>query len=71
MVKEYCSDRHRAAFRDSQVQAALQAARDSVQAAVDALAEHQARLEGAMALLDRYRRQPRRKDKKDLAVPAG
>ncbi len=54
MVKEYCSDRHRAAFRAAQVQLAIQTARETVQAAVNALGEHQARLEGALALLARY-----------------
>ena len=59
MVKEFCSDRHRAAFRDAQVQTALRNAQQACQDAANALAEHAAKLEGAMQQLARFARKPR------------
>lgn len=60
ITKEYCSDRHRAAFRDAQVQAAVRNALQACQDAADAMAEHQARLEGAMQQLARFARKSRK-----------
>jgi hypothetical protein len=61
MVKDYCTDRHRAAFRDRQVQEAILVARTAVSDAVIAMAAHATRLDDALTLLDRYRRTPKPK----------
>lgn len=59
-VKDFCSDRHRAAFRDAQVQHALKEAQAAVEETSSELARLSARLDGAMQLLARYQRQPRK-----------
>lgn len=59
-VKEFCRDAHRAAFRDAQVQAAMKEARAALEEASGELARLSARLDGAMQLLERYERHPRK-----------
>ncbi len=69
-MKDFCSDRHRAAFRDSQVQAgireaqtAIQEARDEIAQTIGNLEQLDARLAGATQLLERGLRHGRRKPK--------
>lgn len=52
-VKDFCTDRHRAAFRDSQIQAGIRAAKAAVQETRDELERLLARLDAADQLLDR------------------
>lgn len=59
-VKDFCTDRHRAAFRDSQAQAAVQNARNAIQETLDELARLSARLKGSDQLLARFQRHGRR-----------
>lgn len=66
IVKEFCSDRHRAAFRDEQQQAALREAESAVTDAMADLERHAARLSGALSLLDRLKTTPRKAGKKVL-----
>lgn len=56
MVKDFCSDRHRAAFRDAQVQHAIQTAQDAMAEAGAEFERLAARLTGAADLLERYRK---------------
>lgn len=55
-IKDFCNDRHRAAFRDNLVQGAIQEAKTVLAEASAELAQWSARMDGAMALLDRYAR---------------
>lgn len=66
-VKDFCSDRHRAAFRDSQIQAGIREAKAALQETRDELERLQARLDAADQLLDRGLRQGTRPRK--LAEP--
>lgn len=59
-VKDFCTDRHRAAFRDGQVQAGIQNARDAIRETIDELGRLTARLEGSDQLLARFQRHSRR-----------
>lgn len=54
LIKEFCSDRCRAAFREKQIQAALREAVEAVDEAAGELARLSARLDGAKLLLARY-----------------
>lgn len=55
MVREFCTDRCRAAYREKQIQAAMKEATDAVEEAAGELARLSARLDGARQLLERYR----------------
>jgi hypothetical protein len=55
-VKDFCSDRHRAAFRDAQIQGAMKQAQAAIEETSGELARLSARLDGAMQLLERYQR---------------
>lgn len=58
-VKDFCTDAHRAAFRDAQVQHAMREAQAAIEETSGELARLSARLGGAMQLLQRYERHPR------------
>jgi len=76
-VKDFCSDRHRAAFRDAQVQAgireaqaAIQETRDEIAATRDNLERLDARMLAATQLLERGLRHGTRKPKASQQLPA-
>lgn len=60
IVKDFCSDRHRAAFRDQQVQHAIRTALAAIQEAAGEFERLVSRLDGAAGLLERYQRKPRK-----------
>jgi hypothetical protein len=53
-VRQFCDARHRSAYRNAQVQAAIQEARAALSEARDEMARLSARLDGAEQLLDRF-----------------
>lgn len=59
-VKDFCSDRHRAAFRDAQVQAGIREAQAAIQETRDEISRLDARLSAATQLLERGLRHGRR-----------
>lgn len=63
-VKDFCTDRHRAAFRDQAAQAAVQNARDAIRETIDEVNRLVARLEGSDQLLARFQRHGKRTKKK-------
>lgn len=73
--RRFCHARHRAAYRDAQMRAAIQEAQAAVAEAIDEMARLSARLTGAMELLERYRAKKTRgsradgNEKKDLTGP--
>lgn len=68
--KEFCCARHRAAFRDLQVQNAFVDAIAAIEDGQAEMARLLARMDGAKALLERYRRHGKRTTRKDLTGPA-
>lgn len=56
MQKDFCSDRHRAAFRDAQVQHAIRTAQEAMAEAGAEFERLAAKLTGAADLLERYRK---------------
>lgn len=73
-IRLFCDARHRTAYRDQQIQAAITEAMAAVQEAEGEMARLSARLNGAHQLLERYqRKKPRERHQtttKDLTVAA-
>lgn len=71
-TKLFCTDRHRAAYRDQAVRHAIQAARDAIVQHVGELARSQAAMEGALAQLDKFAHHGTKREKgtkRDLTTP--
>lgn len=70
-VRKFCSDRHRAAYRDLMIQLAVREAMAIVQEAQDEMDRLSARMEGALAQLRKLQHHGKRQRRtgKDLTGP--
>lgn len=62
-LKDFCSPRHRAAYRNQEQQKAILAVEEAFEDLAGMIEQGMAKLHGAQQLLDRFKRKPRKAGK--------